>query len=459
MKNNFKYHIGNNNSLMFIYDNLKLSSAPGRNMLMNTYLITDRFQLKLELEFLAYTFQFYTEKLSPSDLNDIALRLHSFKDIKATLENLKNKSTVLDDIQLFEIKNFVIIKKQIATILESKGFDIFEFHNADEILSILDPDNTGENSFYIYSSYSERLQELRKELSNVNIDNSEKDEEIRLKCIEEEDKIRLKLSKKLRNFEDILSQNFKRLAHFDILLAKSILIDEFNLCEPQLYDKIEYRELFNPYVKSILKEKGRKYQPIDISLENQPVLITGANMSGKTVLLRTLALSQLMFQFGFYVPAESANMILFDDIVLNIGDQHNELNGLSSFAVEMTNINQIIVESKKGTRIFALVDELARTTNPVEGKLLVSAFIEMMRKYNVCSPITTHYSGIKAECKRLRVKGLSNISESDKITVENINDFMDYSLSEVNTDSVTNEAIRIAEILGVDEEYLGLIKK
>jgi len=182
-------------------------------------------------------------------------------------------------------------------------------------------------------------------------------------------------------------------------------------------------------------------------------------MSGKTVLLRTLALSQLMFQFGFYVPAESANMILFDDIVLNIGDQHNELNGLSSFAVEMTNINQIIVESKKGTRIFALVDELARTTNPVEGKLLVSAFIEMMRKYNVCSPITTHYSGIKAECKRLRVKGLSNISESDKITVENINDFMDYSLSEVNTDSVPNEAIRIAEILGVDEEYLGLIKK
>jgi DNA mismatch repair ATPase MutS len=123
----------------------------------------------------------------------------------------------------------------------------------------------------------------------------------------------------------------------------------------------------------------------------------------------------------------------------------------------MLNINRIISETKSGKTVLALVDELARTTNPDEGIALVSAFVQMMSDLKVSSLITTHYSGIKTNCKRLRVKGLKNTSETHKVTVDNINDFMDYSLVE-SDNNVPAEAIRIAEILEIDNDFISLAK-
>jgi DNA mismatch repair ATPase MutS len=123
----------------------------------------------------------------------------------------------------------------------------------------------------------------------------------------------------------------------------------------------------------------------------------------------------------------------------------------------MININRIISEAKSGKTILALVDELARTTNPDEGIALVSAFVQMMSDLKVSSLITTHYSGVKTDCRRLRVKGLRNTDATYKITIDNINDYMDYSLVE-SDDTVPSEAIRIAEILDVDNDFIGLAK-
>ena len=72
--------------------------------------------------------------------------------------------------------------------------------------------------------------------------------------------------------------------------------------------------------------------------------------------------------------------------------------------------------------------------------------------------ICTHYSGINAR-KKLRVKGLQNISENENINIENINDFMDYSLVSVDDEKAPAEAIRIAEILGADKELIEKARK
>ena len=135
------------------------------------------------------------------------------------------------------------------------------------------------------------------------------------------------------------------------------------------------------------------------------------------------------------------------------------MNGLSSFAVEILNIDKIIKAVKEGQRILALVDELARTTNPEEGKALVSSFVQIMSQHQVDALITTHYSGLDTPCRRLRVKGLKIKDNEQQITPDNINQFMDYSLVENHTDDVPKEAVTIAEIFGIDEEFLQIAKE
>lgn len=79
--------------------------------------------------------------------------------------------------------------------------------------------------------------------------------------------------------------------------------------------------------------------------------------------------------------------------------------------------------------------------------------------HEVPSLVTTHYNGIAAPCRKLKVKGFSETNAEERITLKNINDFIDYSLEEVTTDEVPHEAIRIARILGIDPEILRRIER
>jgi DNA mismatch repair ATPase MutS len=158
-----------------------------------------------------------------------------------------------------------------------------------------------------------------------------------------------------------------------------------------------------------------------------------------------------MFQYGFFIPAKNAVILIADEIILSLGEDIPEFNGLSSFAAEIMNINKILVSIKSGNKVFALIDELARTTNPDEGRSIVNAMIDILKDHSVCSVITTHYNGIQSKCNKLKVKGL-NINEIYNINFNDINRIMDYRLIPDDSDEVAVEAIRIAEIMGVDKE-------
>ena len=243
------------------------------------------------------------------------------------------------------------------------------------------------------------------------------------------------------------------LAHLDLILAKVRLASDWHCCRPEVADHTELVQLSNPEVAAALAEKGRHFQPIDIHFGRETILVTGANMAGKSVLLKTLALTQYLFQFGFYVPAQRASLCVVEEIISSIGDRQSELSGLSSFAVEILTIDKIIQEGRAGKRVLALVDELARTTNPEEGKVLVGNFIRLTTQLGITALVTTHYGGIEASCRRLRVKGLQ-LKEGQVITAGNISDFMDYALVETDADEVPMEAFTIARLFGVDDELL-----
>ena len=121
----------------------------------------------------------------------------------------------------------------------------------------------------------------------------------------------------------------------------------------------------------------------------------------------------------------------------------------------MLRINRIVQDIKAGKNALILIDELARTTNPAEGKAIVNAVLDFLTENEVRSLITSHYSGIQASCRKLRVKGFMKEKVKGTLTIHNINEYIDYSLIEDNDTSVPQEAMRIARILGVRREFVG----
>ena len=175
-------------------------------------------------------------------------------------------------------------------------------------------------------------------------------------------------------------------------------------------------------------------------------------MSGKTMLLKTVALSQFMVQFGLFAPADYAEMSLVDNIFISIGDGQREDEGLSSFASEMLCVSEVIDEITKGGKFLVLLDELARTTSPREGAAIVDGVVSLLSANKVMSLITTHYSSLSSECRCKRVKGFIENRIDKIVTKDNISQFIDYSLEDDTASTAKeSEAIRIAEILGVNK--------
>jgi len=110
--------------------------------------------------------------------------------------------------------------------------------------------------------------------------------------------------------------------------------------------------------------------------------------------------------------------------------------------------------AKKQHPLLVLIDELARTTNPTEGRAIVSAVANLLNDCNVKAVITTHYSGLSTQCRKLRVNGFIEDSKDATITVKNIGDYIDYSLIDDDGTNVPHEALRIAQILGVDADVI-----
>lgn len=165
----------------------------------------------------------------------------------------------------------------------------------------------------------------------------------------------------------------------------------------------------------------------------------------------------MLAQFGFFVPAQEATITLMDKVVFCIGDEQNEMNGLSSFASEILKINEVVQESDR-RKMLVLIDEPARTTNPTEGKAIVQAIASIMNRRDSYCLITTHYSQLGIDCRKLRVKGFADTEITGTITPQNINQYMDYTLQEDNSDSVPHEALRIAEILNCNPELITTAK-
>jgi len=151
----------------------------------------------------------------------------------------------------------------------------------------------------------------------------------------------------------------------------------------------------HPLLERNLKAKGGRVIPTSIELEDErnELVITGPNTGGKTVVLKTVGLLALMAQSGIPVPADRAELPIFDAVLADIGDYQSIEQNLSTFSAHVTNIDFI---SRTATaQSLVLLDELGSATDPEEGAALAVAIAEHFRRIGCTTIISTHHTSLK----------------------------------------------------------------
>lgn len=453
--------------LRFLADELTLMSDVGRSCLMDSEFIADRNKLGKEYEYLAAALTTVRNPETRDTLKEVNHLLRQVRDIHTTIGRLAAGKT-LDDVELFEVKGLALVSRELKRILESTdiaGIEPLEIPDLERVYEILDPEKTGNTHFHIYDAYSEELAETRRRLRRLHSSEkyeTEESDRIVSDCMIIEGKVREELSNRLKPFTPLLLTVLEVIGKIDLLLAKANFADSHALSLPVIKDNgIRYSGLRYLPVERKLKEAGREFQPVDIILKEGVTLITGANMGGKTITLKSLAMAQAMAQYGFGVPASEGETMTVDTIELNAGDGQSANEGLSSFGAEILTIDRILNEASHDGRMLILIDEPARTTNPEEGRAIVCAIIELLMKCRSVSVLTTHYSNIKPGCPRLKVKGVREALNKREGTIlpGALTDFMDYALVADNTEEVDHEALTIARLLGISDKFSETIEK
>ena len=151
----------------------------------------------------------------------------------------------------------------------------------------------------------------------------------------------------------------------------------------------------HPLLERNLKLKGLTVVPVSVELEGErrQLIITGPNTGGKTVTLKTVGLLALMAQSGLPVPADRAELPVFDAVLADIGDYQSIEQNLSTFSAHVTNIDFI---SRTATaESLVLLDELGSATDPEEGAALAVAIAGHFGEIGCMTVISTHHTSLK----------------------------------------------------------------
>ncbi len=188
------------------------------------------------------------------------------------------------------------------------------------------------------------------------------------------------------------------LGELELQFAKARFAEDYNcvavtLCASEA--RLLLHRARHPLLERNLKLTNAKIIPITIELEgdHRQLVITGPNTGGKTVSLKTLGLLALMAQSGIPVPADRADMPVFDAILADIGDYQSIEQNLSTFSAHVTNIDFISRTATANSLV--LLDELGSATDPEEGAALAVAIAEHFRKVGCMSVISTHHTSLK----------------------------------------------------------------
>lgn len=206
------------------------------------------------------------------------------------------------------------------------------------------------------------------------------------------EKILQSLTNNLYTIFSELMLNISTIGTLDLLFAKAEYAKENNAVMPILNreKKINLIKAKHPLIASNI------VVPVDISLGETytSLVITGPNTGGKTVALKTVGLLLLMAYSGIPLPChEESQICVFDHIFVDIGDEQNIQESLSTFSSHMLHIVEITKQITSNSLV--LLDELGSGTDPIEGASLAISILEYLAQKGALTLCTTHYQELK----------------------------------------------------------------
>ena len=185
----------------------------------------------------------------------------------------------------------------------------------------------------------------------------------------------------------------KSLSATDVLQSFATVSERYQYVQPTMEvgtHNLQITEGRHPVVEKVLGHQEYIPNSVHMNPDELLLLITGPNMSGKSTYMRQLALTVIMAQMGCFVPAESAELPIFDQIFTRIGASDDLIAGQSTFMVEMMEANQALRHATPNSLI--LFDELGRGTATYDGMALAQAIIEYIHKNVKAKTLfSTHY--------------------------------------------------------------------
>lgn len=248
--------------------------------------------------------------------------------------------------------------------------------------------------------------------------------------------------------QPLLQENFHLIKEIDFIFAKGMLAKSYDGYRPKLnhQGRLNLIKARHPLLKV------KKVIPNTVSFGDGylGVIITGPNTGGKTVLLKTVGLLCTMIKYGLLIPAdEKSDIMIFDQIFCDIGDDQSIESNLSTFSSHMTNITEII--NNITPKSLVLFDEIGSGTDPIEGSNLAKAILNYLIKEKVSFITTTHYSDLKTF-------GFENpyvINASMEFDQHTLSPTYELKLGI----SGSSNAFNIAKRLGLKEEIINDAKK
>ena len=376
-------------------------------------------------------------KINPKEVNQLKRTLQQLPSIKEQLNQMDAKMLKMIADRLQSCENLVTtISDQIhddAAIQIGKGKVIADGFNSEldelrelsssgkgylEKLQQQESEKTGipslkvafNNVFGYYlevrNTHKDKVPEdwIRKQtLVNAERYITQELKEYEAKILGAEDKIQQLESRLYQEFvlsmADYISPiqfNANLIGQLDCLISFASISESNEYSKPQVNDElvISIKDGRHPVIEKQLK-LGESYIPNDVYLDNdnqQIIMITGPNMSGKSAILRQTALITLMAQMGCFVPAKEATIGIVDKVFTRVGASDNIASGESTFMVEMNETASIL--NNLSARSLVLLDEIGRGTSTYDGISIAWAIAEYLHQHPKASCKTlfaTHY--------------------------------------------------------------------
>ncbi|RYY07157.1 MAG: endonuclease MutS2, partial [Cytophagaceae bacterium] len=214
------------------------------------------------------------------------------------------------------------------------------------------------------------------------------------------------LTDQLRPHLPDLKKAYNYLGRLDFIRAKARLARELDAQLPELSSKplVRWRGVRHPVLaltfrdhnKTAPEDEKRQVVPLDVELtpEQRILVISGPNAGGKSVALKTVGLVQYMLQCGLLIPCDDYSEAgMFEDILLDIGDEQSLENDLSTYSSHLLAMKQFVTVANKKSLV--LIDEFGTGTEPTLGGAIAEAVLEELNRERAFGVITTHYTNLK----------------------------------------------------------------